>query len=135
MTVTYSTAVKNAKLDAITAQAGNAALLRIYDATGGKPANANASIGSCVKLAELVCGSPLAPAASGGVLTLNAIANDASADASGTAAFFRIYKADGTTVICQGDCGTSGSDLNLNTLSFTVGGPVADSSFTITAGN
>lgn len=133
MTVSLTTAVRNAKLDAITTATGNAALLRIYDGT--PPANANAALSGNTKLAELVCGTPFAPAASGGVLTANAISNDASADATGTASFYRLYKSDGTTVINQGSVGTSGADLNLNTLAIVSGGPVAVSSFTFTEGN
>ena len=133
MTVSLATAVRNAKLDAITTYAGNAALLRLYDGT--PPASANAALSGNNLLAELVCGSPFAPASSGGVLTANAIANDASANQSGTASFYRIYKADGTTVVCPGTVGTSGADLNLNTTSIVAGGPVADSSFTFTEGN
>lgn len=135
MTISYTTAVRNAKLDAITTAVGNAGLLRIYDATGGVPANANTAITTQVLLAELVCGSPFAAAASGGVLTANAISNDASANATGTAAFFRITDSAGTTTKYQGTVGTSGADLNLNTTSIVSGGPVAVSSLTITAGN
>lgn len=135
MTVSYTTTVRNAKLDAVAAAIGSAGLLRIYDATGGVPASANVAITTQVLLAELVCGSPFAPAASGGVLTANAIANDASADASGTAAFFRVTDSAGTTTVYQGTVSTSGADLNLNTTSIVIAGPVAVSSLTITAGN
>jgi hypothetical protein len=41
----------------------------------------------------------------------------------------------GNTAVIDGNVGTSGSDLNLNTTSIVTGGPVAISSFTITAGN
>jgi hypothetical protein len=37
--------------------------------------------------------------------------------------------------VVDGDVGTSGSDLNLNSTSITIGGSVAVTSFTITAGN
>lgn len=133
MTISLTTAVRNAKLDAITTQAGNAALLRIYD--GSAPANANAALSGNTKLAELVMGTPFAAGASGGVLTAGAISNDASADATGTASFYRVYKADGTTVISQGSVGAGSGDLSLNTTSIVSGGPVAVSSFTYTEGN
>jgi len=135
MTISYTTAVRNARLDNLTTQIGSAALIRIYDATGGVPASANVAISTQVLLSEQVAGSPFAPAASGGVLTANAIANDAAANATGTAAFFRVLDSAGTTTKYQGTCGTSGADLNLNTLSIVIGGPVAISSLTITAGN
>lgn len=135
MTISYTTATRNARLDSVTTTAGNAALLRFYDNTGGVPANANAAIGSCVLLAELTCGSPLASAASAGVLTLNSVTQDSSANATGTAAFWRLYKSDGTTVVMQGSVGTSGADLNLSTLSIVSTVPVQLTSLTITAGN
>lgn len=130
MTLAFSTAVRNARADAITAAAGASALLRIYD--GSRPATGGAAT---TLLAEQVCNATFAPGASGGVLTLNAIANDASANATGTATWFRIVKADGTTHIVDGNVGTSGSDLNLNTTAIVAGGPVAVSSVVITEGN
>lgn len=133
MTISMTTAVRNARADAITTATGNAALLRIYDGT--PPASANAALSGNTKLAELTAASPFAPAASGGVLTASAISQDASADATGTASFFRLYKSDGTTVIKQGTVGTSGADLNLNTTSIVASGPVAVTSFVLTEGN
>jgi len=130
MAVGYSVAVRNAMLDALTAQAGASALLRIYD--GARPATGGAAT---TLLAELVCNATFAPAASGGTLTLNAIANDTAANATGTATWFRIVKADGTTHVLDGSVGTSGADLNMNTVSIVTGGPVAVSSFVITGGN
>lgn len=135
MALSFVTAVRNARQDAITAAAGNGALFRIYDATGGVPASANASIGSCVLLAELVCASPFAPAASSAALTASAITQDSSANATGTAAFFRLYASNGTTVIAQGTVGTSGADLNLNTLNIVAAGPVQVTSLVWTDGN
>lgn len=133
MTISKATALKNAELDAITTFIGNAALLRIY--SGTPPANANAALSGNTLLAELTCASPFAAGAASGVLTASAITQDASADATGTATFFRVYKSDGTTVAYQGTVGTSGADLNLNTTSIASGGPVSVSSLTITAGN
>lgn len=133
MTVSYTTARRNSRADALTADIGNAALLRIYDGT--PPASSNAALSGNTKLAELTCGSPFAPAASGGVLTANAISQDNSADATGTASFFRLYKSDGTTVIMQGTVNTSGADLNVNTTAIVIGGPVLVSSFALTEGN
>jgi hypothetical protein len=133
MTISMTTAVRNARADALTTAIGNAALLRIYDGT--PPANANAALSGNTKLAELTCGSPFAPAAASGVQTANSITQDSSADATGTASFFRVYKSDGTTVTEQGSVGTSGADLNLNTTSIVAGGPVAVTSFALTEGN
>lgn len=133
MTVSYSTACRNAMLDAVTSTIGSSGLFRIYDGT--PPASANAALAGNTLLAELALSATYAAAASGGVLTANAIANDAAADATGTASFYRIYKSDGTTCVEQGTVSTSGADCNLNTTSIVIGGPVAISSKTFTAGN
>lgn len=131
MALAYEAAtLRDARLDAITTRAGNAALLRIYDGT--RPATGGTAT---TLLAELVCGSPFAAAAVDGVLTVGAIANDASANATGTATWFRIVKADGTSLVMDGNVGTSGSDLNLTSVSIVAGGAVAISSFVITEGN
>jgi hypothetical protein len=129
MALGYVAALRNAQLDAITTQVGASAKIRIY--SGTRPATGGTAT---TLLAELPCSATFAPAASAGVLTLNAITNDSSADATGTASWFRILTS-GNTPIVDGNVGTSGSDLNLNTTSIVTGGPVAISSFTITAGN
>lgn len=63
--------------------------------------------------------------------TANAITSDTNAAASGTAGYFRI-KTGGGTVIFQGNIGTSGADLNLNTTTITAGDTVAITSFKVT---
>ena len=129
MALAYSTTLRNARLDAITTAAGGSALLRIYD--GSRPATGGTAT---TLLAELTCNATFAPSASGGVLTLNAITADSSANATGTATWFRIVTS-GATFVLDGNVGTSGSDLNLNTTSIVSGANVSISSFTITAGN
>jgi hypothetical protein len=117
-------------LDTITTRAGASALLRLYD--GARPATGGAAT---TLLAELTCNATFAPASSGGVLTLNAIAQDASANATGTATWFRIVKSDGTTFVMDGSVGVSGSDLNVTTTSIVATQPVSVSSFVITEAN
>ena len=68
------------------------------------------------------------------VLTFSAITQDSSADASGTATWFRVTTSGGTFVI-DGNVGTSGSDLNLVTTTIVATQPVSVSSFVITEGN
>lgn len=131
MAIAYEAAtLRDAMMDAITTHAGNAALLRIYD--GSRPATGGAAT---TLLAELTCGTPFAAAAVNGVLTLGAITQDSSANATGTATWFRIVKSDGTTHVLDGNVGTSGSDLNLTTTSITATQPVSVTSFVITEGN
>lgn len=132
MALSYSTAIRNAQLDAITTAVGTTAKLRIY--SGTRPANVAAAITGTL-LAELTCNATFAPSGSGGVLTLNAITSDASADATGTATHFRLWNSAASTAMIDGDVSTSGADLNLNSVSITAAGSVAVTSFTITAGN
>lgn len=131
MAFTIIDARKNAMLDTFTSGIGASPLLRIYDATGGTPANANAALGSQVVLGTLTMAATPFPAASGGVITANAIAQDTAADNTGTAAFYRILNAAGTVTYAQGSVGTSGADLNLNTVSIVAGGPISVTSLTI----
>jgi len=126
----FIAALRNARLDQITAAVGASGLLRIYDGT--RPATGGTAT---TKLAELTCNATFAPAASGGVLTLNAITQDSSADATGTATWARLTTSGGTAQI-DFDVGTSGTDkLVMTTVSITATQPVTCSSFTFTEGN
>ena len=71
---------------------------------------------------------------SSGVLTVSAIAN-ATAAATGTAGYFRIYPSSATTTnaVIQGLCAASGSDMNLTNTSITSGQTCSFTSMTITA--
>jgi hypothetical protein len=128
MAIALDSSIRNAMMDAITTRAGGSAKLRIYNGT--RPSTGGTAT---TLLAELTCNATFAPSASGGVLTLNSITQDSAADATGTATWFRIVKSDGTTFVMDGDVGTSGSDLNLNTTSIVSGGTVSVTSATFTA--
>ena len=129
MTLGYSTALRNAQLDQITSTVGASGFLRIYD--GSRPATGGTAT---TLLAELTLNATFAPAASSGVLTLNSITADSSANATGTATWFRIVTS-GATFVMDGSVGTSGQDLNLSTTSIVSGATVSVTSATITAGN
>lgn len=130
MALQFDTTLRNNMLDQITSRAGSNALLRIY--SGTIPSSVSAAISGTL-LAELTCNATFAPAATGGVLTLNAITPDSSANNTGTATHFRLWQSNGTTGVMQGTVGTSGADINLNTTSIVAGGIVSITSFTITA--
>jgi hypothetical protein len=130
MALAYAETTRNAMLDAITTRAGASALLRIYD--GSRPATGGTAT---TLLAELTCNATFAAGAASAVLTLNAITQDSSANATGTASWFRIVQSGGSTHVLDGNVGTSGSDLNLTTTSIVATQPVSISSFTITEGN
>jgi len=132
MTVALSTALRNSRADEITTalDAGSgAALLRIYNGT--RPATGGTAT---TLLAELTFTDPMAPAASGGVLTASAITSDTSANATGTASWGRLVDSD-ANFVADFDVGTSGSDLNLNTTAIVSGATVAVTSFVLTEGN
>lgn len=130
MAIAYVSSLRNTRADAITTAVGNAGLWRIYD--GSRPATGGAAT---TLLAELTCGTPFAAGASGGVLTLNAITQDSSANATGTASWARIATSGGTAIIDM-NVGTSGSDLNLTTTSIVATQPVSiPTQPTITEGN
>jgi hypothetical protein len=134
MALGFTVVTRNNRLDEITAliDAGTAGLLRIYDGT--RPADADTAVGAQVLLAELTMNATSFPAASSGAMTANAITDDSSANATGTASWFRIVDSAGNAVV-DGDVGTSGSDLNLNTVSITSGVTVSVTSLVLTDGN
>ena len=123
-----TTAVANTALNTITTAASTTGTIVIY--SGVAPANADASLSGNTVLVTLPCSATLAPGASAHVLTLNAI-TQTNAASTGTATFYR-FLTGGSTVLCQGDVGTSGNAMVLNSTSITSGGPVNISSLTIT---
>lgn len=132
MTIAYKTELRNSKLDAITAliDAGaGAGLIRIYDGT--RPATGGVAT---TLLAELTMSDPSFPAAAAGIMSASAVTNDPSANATGTATWFRVVDSVGNFVM-DGDAAISGSDLSLNTTAITVGVTVSVTAFDITAGN
>jgi hypothetical protein len=134
MALQYSATVRNAKLDAVETAVGTSAVLKIR--TGAAPANV-ATADSGTVLATLSLPSDWMAAASGGTKALSGTWQDTSADATGTAAHFRIYASDGTTAHIQGTVTATGGggDMTLDNTSITSGQQVTITSFTLTAGN
>lgn len=123
MSVTYTTAVKNARMTAVRDQIDGGA-------AAGKLEIGTAGMGSV--LATITLNDP-SGTISGGVLTLSGFPkSDTSADASGTAAVARIRDSNNTDVITGLTVGTSGSDINLDSTSITAGQTVTINSATIT---
>lgn len=127
MDTQLSNAAANAEAAALAALLNNG-YLRIY--SGTKPANANTALSGNTLLAELRFAATAFPAAVAGLLTANAITADSSADASGTASFFRALESDGTTVVMDGTVGTSGTNMIVPTTTITAAQTVSCSSFT-----
>ena len=134
MALQLSDAVRNARLDAIEASIGAGAVLTIR--TGAPPANCAAADSGTV-LATLTLPSDWMDAASGGSKALSGSWSDASADATGTAAHFRLYASDGTTCGLQGTVTATGGggDMTVDNTSFASGQAFSVTSFTLTDGN
>lgn len=128
MALGFVTTVRDAWLTTIVTTIGTSGKVRIY--SGTRPATGGTAT---TILAELAL-SATAGTVSGQVLTFSAITQDSSADATGTATWFRVLTSANVAVF-DGDCGTSGSDMNMSTTSIVATGPVSITSWTITAPN
>ena len=129
MAFKLSTVARNAACNAVVGLL-NTGYIRIYD--GAQPTNPQTAIGAQVLLAELRFGATAYGAASTGVATANAITGDASANATGAAAWARILQSDGITVSHDATVGTSGTDIVLNTTSVVSGVAVDITAMTFT---
>lgn len=134
MTLQYSAAVRNAKLDAVETAIGASAVLKIR--SGAAPANCAAADSGTV-LATVNLPSDWMAAASGGVKSKAGTWEDTAADATGTAAHWRLYASDGTTCHAQGTVTATGGggDMEVNNTSFAAGQAFTVTAFGITAGN
>lgn len=132
MAVKMSVTVRNAMLDGIETAIGTAAVLKIR--TGAAPTNiTDADTGTV--LATLNLPSDWMAAAASGAKAKSGTWQDTTADATGTAAHFRIYASDGTTQHIQGSVGLGTGDLQLDNDSIAAGQAVTITAFTLTAGN
>lgn len=128
----FGTSLRNARADVIESHIGTSPVLRIL--SGTPPANpAAAETGTL--LAEITLPSDWAGAASGGVKTLLGTWQDAAANNNGTATYFRIYNSGVTTCHIQGSVGTIGTDMIVDSVTFSVGQPFTITAFTTTEGN
>jgi hypothetical protein len=134
MTVQLSTSARNGRLDAIETAAGTSAIMKIR--TGAQPA-ACATADAGTVLATLNLPSDWLAAASGGVKSKSGTWQDTSADATGTAAHFRVYASDGTTCHIQGSVTITGGggDLTLDNTSIATAQSVTITAFDLTDGN
>jgi hypothetical protein len=124
-----SNAAANAACNAMAALANNG-YLRIYDGT--QAATADTALGSQVLLAELRFSATAFGNAVAGVATANSITADSSANATGTASWFRVLGSDGSSVVYDGSVGTASADLILNTVAIVLGASVSVTALTLT---
>lgn len=134
MAVQFSTAVRNARLDAFEITAGVSAILRIR--SGAAPANCAAADSGTV-LATLNLPSDWMAAASGGTKAKFGTWEDTSADAAGSAGHWRLYASDGTTCVAQGTVTATGGggDMTVDNVVFAAGQAFSVTTFTLTDGN
>ncbi len=138
MAINFSVATRNAMLDAIESTAGTSCSLEILNGT--KPSTC-ATAETDTVLATVVLPSDWMAAASSGSKAKAGTWQDTSADATGTAGYFRVYNSqatkDETTCIIQGTVTITagGGDMEVDNTSFATGQQFTITTFTLTAGN
>lgn len=133
MATRIATSARNAAADAVVdlLDAGSGAGY-IEIRTGTQPATP-ATTASGTLLATLTLSDPAFGAASSGTATASAITGDSSADATGTAGWFRAYDSTSAAVIDGSVTATGGGgDMTLSSTSIVAGGTVDITSWTVT---
>ena len=140
MAIRLSTGLRNKINDSGLADAFDTnGRINIY--SGAQPASANDAATGTLLATLTLAADAVTAASSGGVLTFAAIGSDTSIDASGTPGWFRVHRASDTAPTSaanttdrryDGNIGTSGADLNFDSVTWVAGGTVAISSLTLT---
>jgi hypothetical protein len=134
MTLQFSVAVRNARLDAIETVVGASAIMKIR--SGAVPAScATADAGTV--LATLALPADWLATAAAGSKAKAGTWQDLTADAAGTAAHFRVYASDGTTCGLQGTVTVTGGggDMTVDNTNIAINQAITVTGFTITDGN
>lgn len=134
MALQFSTAVRNARLDAIEAAIGASAVLKIR--TGAPPTNCGTADAGTV-VATIALPADWMGAAAAASKAMSGTWSDSAADAAGTAGHFRVYANDGVTCHIQGTVTATGGggDMELDNTVFAVGQAFSITSFTINEPN
>lgn len=134
MTIQASVSVRNSRADAVETAIGATAVLKIR--TGAQPADC-ATVDAGTVLATMTLPADWMAAAASGAKAKAGTWQDASADAAGTAAHFRLYESTGVTCHLQGSVTATGGggDLTLDNTSIAVAQVVTITSFGWTEGN
>lgn len=133
MTLQLSTAVRNARLNAVETQLGTAPLLRIL--SGAEPATCAAAQTGTV-LCEIALPSDWMADATSGSKAKSGVWSGTGA-AAGTAGYFRLLDSGATTCHLQGSITITGSggDMTFDNPSLTVGQAVSVNAFTLADAN
>lgn len=132
MAIQLSTTVRNAMLDSVESTIGTSATMEIR--SGAAPADCSVA-DSGTLLASITLPSDWMAAAASGSKALSGTWADTSADAAGTAGYFRV-KSGGVCHI-QGTVTATGGggDLTLDNTNIAAGQNVSINTFTLNAGN
>jgi hypothetical protein len=130
MAFQFSDATVHAALDAIETAIGTGAVLKIR--TGAAPATV-ATADSGTVLATLTLPTDWLAAATSRAKVKAGTWEDASADAAGTAAHFRIYASNGTTQHLQGSVTATGGggDMTLDNVSIALAQTITITAFSL----
>ena len=133
MSIQLSVAVRNARLAAILATVGAGAVLKIY--TGSVPASCATGPTGTV-LATVALPTPFMGTPSGGVVAKSGTWDEPSADASGTAGYYRLLD---SSAVCH-EQGTvtatgGGGDMTVNNVVFAAGQDFSVTGYTLTDAN
>lgn len=135
MIVDLSVAVRSARANAVQTAGGTTVTLKIFNGT--LPANCAAANSGTV-LATVALPDPYLSTSADGTISKTGTWQDASADASGNATYWRLFKADGTTCFAQGDISTVAAgtgSMQMADVAITAGVPFTVLSFGWTEGN
>ena len=130
----FSTSLRNARLDVIESHIGTSAILYIFQGT--KPA-ATTDADAGTVLATVNLPSDWMANASGGTKLKSGTWEDISADATGTAQYFRIKDSTGTTTHIQGTITVTGGggDMTVDNTSVAITQQITVTQFTLAEGN
>ncbi len=132
MAFQFSVAARNAALDSIETAIGTAPTLTIR--SGAAPVDCATADSGTVLATVVLPADWLAAAAAGAKAILGGPWQDAAADATGTAAHWRVKQ--GVTCHIQGTCTATGGggDMQLDSVSIVAGQQINVTAFTLTAG-
>ena len=127
--LTAAIEVRNWALDAGIGSLTDSGVLKIYNGT--QPADPDTAITTQVALVTLTLNADAFALASAGAVAANAI-TDGTVTVAGTASWFRLFKANGTTPLLDGSVGTEGCDINLDTVALLVDDVIHIAALTVT---
>lgn len=119
----------NAAADAVCALA-NSGYLRVY--SGAQPETVDTAASTQTLLAELRLAATAFAPASGGVAPANQITSEPACRATDDASWYRVVRSNGTSALWDGSVGTSGCNLNFETIHFVANARIDVSSFSYT---